>query len=172
MDAVRKEVAERADSIRQHLHDYIETDGAVGYLRDQSPRGGSAVALHLVLRTIGRKSGDAKLAPLMYAAWGDEFVVVGSRGGHEHHPAWYLNLISRREVEFQVRDKRYRGTWRVAEGDERATLWDYLTVYHSGYSAYQARTTRELPVVVLTATERIVDSWTVPPDAMATVGRE
>lgn len=167
---IEEHIAERAPILREHLKNYIESDGAVGYIRDMTSSGGSETMLHLVLRTIGRKSGRVMLVPLTYAAWGDEYVIVASKGGAEQHPSWYLNLIARPEVEWQVRDKRFSGTWRIAEGEERQTLWDYVSVYYKGYAVYQSRTERQLPIIVLTQTGRIQERWEVPENPLAGLG--
>lgn len=161
----------RADKLREHLRNYIETDGRVGYLRDMTATGGSEVMLHLVLRTVGRKSGVERLIPLTYAAWGDEFVLVASKGGHEKHPDWFLNLTAHPEIDFQVRDKRYRGTWRIAEGEEREALWAYVSTYYKGYAIYQARTERLLPIVVLTTGEHIEEPFELSEQLMPNLGR-
>lgn len=168
---VRQIFVDKAAMMRQHLRDYIETDGRVGYLRDMTAMGGSETMLHLILRTLGRRSGRVILTPLTYAAWGDEFVLVGSKGGNATHPDWYLNLIARSEVEWQVRDKRFSGVWRLAEGEERDELWDYVSRYYKGYAAYATRTDRVLPVVVLTATGRIEERWPVPDDPLPGLDR-
>ncbi|HVW45070.1 MAG TPA: nitroreductase/quinone reductase family protein [Amycolatopsis sp.] len=162
MDESERLLAERGNGIRQHLRDYLETDGRVGYVRDMTAHGGIPAAVHLVLRTVGRKSGRVMLVPLTYTPWVDEFVLVASKGGSVKHPDWYLNLISRPEVEFQVRHKRFSGTWRIAEGEERQELWDYASTSFKGYATYQARTERRLPVVVLTATGLIEEPWEQP----------
>lgn len=161
-EIVSKLLAERAPFFKEHVRNYLTTDGKVGYLRDMTSSGGSETMLHLILRTIGRKSGRVMLVPLTYAAWGDEYVIVGSKGGNDEHPAWFLNLTARPEVEWQVRDKRFSGTWRLTEGDEREDLWKYVSTYYKGYAEYQTRTSRQIPIVVLTATERIEDRWDVP----------
>lgn len=171
MDESERLLAARGDGIRQHLRDYIATDGRVGHIRDMTANGGIPAAVHLVLRTVGRKSGRVLLIPLTYAPWADEFVLVGSKGGSARHPDWYLNLISRPEVEFQVRHKRFSGTWRIAEGAEREELWNYASTLYQGYAVYQARTERQLPVVVLTATGHIDQKWEIPADALGNVGR-
>ncbi len=146
----------------EHLNLYLSTNGDKGYLWDTSGSGGSPVTTCLILKAIGRKTGRIQLVPLIYSAWGDEYVIVGSKGGSDKHPAWYSNLIARPEVEFQVRDKIFRGTWRIAEGAERASIWDYVSQYFPPYAQYQAKTERTIPVVVLTVKERLNETWAAP----------
>src|SRR3954464_3771155 len=108
--------------IERHLQAYLATDGAEAHRLASSPGGGRAQTPTLILKTIGRRSGQPHLTPLIYGRHGEEVVVIGSKGGAPEHPAWYLNLTARPEVAFQVADKKYRGRWRVAEGAERAQV--------------------------------------------------
>ena len=81
-------------------------------------------------------------------------MVIGSKGGAPEHPAWYLNLIARPEVEFQIATQAFRGVWREAEGAERGGVWTYMADLYPPYADYQAGTGgREIPVVMLTAEE-------------------
>lgn len=109
----------------------------------------------LELTTIGRKSKRPHsvmlTAPLID---GDTIVVVASRGGDPVHPAWYLNLRDNPQVEVSVRGgPRQRMTARTATAEERAELWPKVTAQYHGYAAYQRRTTREIPLVLLTPTD-------------------
>jgi deazaflavin-dependent oxidoreductase (nitroreductase family) len=141
-----------SDDIQQHLADYLESNGRVGYVRDLSRFGGCAASLHLILRTVGRRSGREILVPLLYFPWVDEFIVVASNAGAELHPDWYLNLTSRPDVRFQVRQKRFAGSWRAPSREERQTLWNYVCAMFPPYVDYQQRTRREIPLIILTAT--------------------
>lgn len=145
-----------AAGIQEHLKTYIETDGAdEAYYRDMSAQGGDPKSKTLVLKTIGRKSGKEQLAPLLYNTWGDDLIIVASKGGADESPGWYHNLVARPEVAVQVRDKRYRCTARIAEGAERETLWRFMSGYYPAYLDYQSKTSRQIPVVVLTPGEEI-----------------
>jgi len=137
------------DFTQAHLELYQRTDGAEGHFVDFSRAGASAETPCLVLKTIGRKSGEAKLLPLIYGKDGDRFVIVASKGGAPKHPAWYLNLEANPEVGFQVGRKKYKGAARAAAGAERERLFKMMAGVFPPYDAYQARTDREIPVVVL-----------------------
>lgn len=106
----------------------------------------------LQLTTIGRKSGDPRkvmlTAPLID---GDTIVVVASRGGDPTHPAWFLNLRDNPDVEVSLRNgPEHAMTAHVATPDERATLWPRVVSAYKGYGDYQKKTTREIPLVLLT----------------------
>jgi deazaflavin-dependent oxidoreductase (nitroreductase family) len=105
----------------------------------------------LELTTIGRKSGQPRSVMLTSPLQeGDTIVIVASRGGDDHHPAWFLNLCDHPEVEVAFRG----GTKRpmiatVATGEQRARLWPLVTAAAKNYAGYQTRTEREIPLVML-----------------------
>jgi proline iminopeptidase len=132
-----------------HREIYQKTNGAEGHFVDFTRAGGSAETPTLLLKTTGRKSGEDRLLPLIYGNDGDNVVIVASKGGAPKHPAWYLNLDANPEVEFQVGPKKYRGKARTATGAERGRLFKMMEGVYPPYTAYQAKTDREIPVVVL-----------------------
>jgi len=102
-----------------------------------------------VLVTRGRRSGDRHAVPLLFLREGDSIVVVASYGGRDRHPDWYRNLLADPEAEIQIGADRLRVRARTAGGDERRRLWERATRAYAGYAEYQARTEREIPIVVL-----------------------
>lgn len=164
MADLTRALAKRAAVFRDHLRRYLETGGDDGYLADMStaePLPGSPVTTHLILRTHGRKTGRVYMNPLIYGPWGHQYLIVGSKGGHDADPAWFTNLTARPEAQFQVRATRFAGTWSLLEGDERAKAWDFLTKYYPSYAAYQARTERTIPVVRLTPQRCLQEAWSL-----------
>jgi deazaflavin-dependent oxidoreductase (nitroreductase family) len=103
----------------------------------------------LILTTKGRKSGEQRDTPLIYQQHGDDYVVVGSKGGWDHPPAWYLNLEADPEVEVQVMDDVFKARAHTADAEEKPELWKLMTATWPAYDDYQKRTEREIPVVVL-----------------------
>jgi deazaflavin-dependent oxidoreductase (nitroreductase family) len=126
----------------EHVRRYRETDGEDGFLW----REGSTI---LILTTTGRRSGREIDVPLIFGEDGGRYVLVASKGGAPRHPAWFLNLRDRPEVDVQVRAERFRARASVAEGDERARLWRLMNGIWRHYDEYQTRTDRQIPVVVL-----------------------
>jgi len=137
-----------------HLQRYL-ADGLDGHFIDGRPFGGPEHTTTLILKTFGRVSGKPYLTPLIYDRVGEAYVIVASRGGDDRHPDWFLNLTARDAVDFQVARDRFRGRWRVAEGEERQALWDHMAAYYPPYGGYQALTSREIPIVLLAAHERL-----------------
>ncbi|HSP73262.1 MAG TPA: nitroreductase family deazaflavin-dependent oxidoreductase [Gaiellaceae bacterium] len=125
----------------EHVRRYRETGGEVGHIWNGVPT--------LLLTTTGRRSGEQRTTPLIYGQDGDRYVVVASKGGAPRHPAWYLNLSAQSDVELQVKDERFRARARTAAPNERERLWRLMAGIWPAYDDYQAKTEREIPVVVL-----------------------
>jgi deazaflavin-dependent oxidoreductase (nitroreductase family) len=124
-----------------HVAKYRATDGEVGYVWNG--------ATCLLLTTTGHASGELRTVPLIFAADGERFVVVASKGGAPTHPHWYRNLAASPAVEVQVRGDRFRATARTVEGAERERCWGLATAVWPRYDDYAKRTSRAIPVVVL-----------------------
>lgn len=127
---------------KEHVERYRATDGREGH--DWK---GTTV---LLLTTTGRRSGEQRTTPLIYQQDGDRYVLVASQGGAPDHPGWYHNLTADPEAELQVWGERFKARAHTAQGEERERLWKLMTATWPAYDGYQARTEREIPVVVLT----------------------
>jgi deazaflavin-dependent oxidoreductase (nitroreductase family) len=105
----------------------------------------------LELTTTGRKSGRPRSVMLTSPVQeGTTLVVVASRGGDDKPPAWFLNLQENPVVEVAVQGKPAQPMRaRVANPQERARLWPLVIADHQNYADYQARTTREIALVLL-----------------------
>jgi F420H(2)-dependent quinone reductase len=103
----------------------------------------------LLLTTTGRRSGRPHTTALTYLTDDARYAVVASNGGAPHHPAWYHNLRAHPEAQIQVGPMAYLVHAREAVGAEREHLWNRMVRLYAGYHGYQARTTRQIPVLVL-----------------------
>ena len=103
----------------------------------------------ILVTTVGRKSGKPRTAPLIYLEDGDDLVIVASKGGMPHHPAWYRNLEANHDVEVEIGNERRKMRARRVSDEEKAEFWPRLTRIYRDYDDYQARTDRNIPVVVL-----------------------
>ena len=106
----------------------------------------------LELTTIGRKSGEPRSVMLTSPLQEDDMIViVASRGGDDHNPAWFLNLQANPDVKVSLKGGPTTAMKaKVADAEERARLWPKLTADHKNYADYQTKTDREIPVVLLT----------------------
>ena len=103
----------------------------------------------LLLDHVGRKSGRARTAPLLYMRDGEDIVIVASRGGSDAMPAWWLNLQANPTTTVQIGSEHRRVVAREASPEEKAELWPRLVKMYGDYEAYQRRTDRQIPVVIL-----------------------
>ncbi len=141
----------RKDWISEHREMYLASGGAQGHIMDITAVGGRSFAPHCLVKYVGRKSGKIFITPLCYVAVGGEVVICASKGGADHHPEWYLNIVARPEVEFQVATQAFRGSWREPEGAEREKVWNILVDGFPFYANYQRATDRIIPLVMMTA---------------------
>jgi deazaflavin-dependent oxidoreductase (nitroreductase family) len=103
----------------------------------------------LLLTTTGRRSGQARTAPVLYLVDGERLIVIGSNAGHKNTPAWSLNLEANPDAEVEVGSDHRKVRARVAEGEERAELWRKMNERYSGFDDYSVRTTRDIRLFVL-----------------------
>jgi len=121
---------------------YEKTDGRIGRSIGGRPM--------LLLRTVGRKTGESRTSALLYVPDGERYAVIASKGGDARHPGWFHNLTASPDVEIQIGRERIPVKARVAEGEERERLWAKANEVNQGqYDTYQSRTDRKIPVVVL-----------------------
>ena len=97
----------------------------------------------------GRRSGKLRRTALIYGRDGNRYIVVASRGGAKHHPSWYLNLVEHPEVTIQVGSETFTARARTANADEKPGLWRLMTAIWPDYDRYQAKTDRDIPVVII-----------------------
>lgn len=127
---------------QQHVERYRETDGEEGHEWQGTQT--------LLLTTTGRRSGQPRTTPLIYAPHGEgAYTIVASKGGSDEPPAWYLNLSEEPTVEVQVKGDRFRARARTAGAEEKPEIWRRMTAEWPAYDDYQQQTEREIPVVVL-----------------------
>lgn len=127
-----------------HITAYRETNGETGYLWNGAPS--------LLLTTSGRKSGESRTQALIFGRDGADYLVVASMGGAPDHPNWYKNLVANPKATIQVKADVIPVVARTASDDEKPRLWKIMTDIWPNYDAYQARTDRVIPLVVLSPT--------------------
>jgi len=115
---------------------------------------GRGKAEGLLLTTKGRKSGQPRTTPLLYLRDGDNIVIVASKGGMPHHPLWYLNVMAHPEVEVEVGREKIPMVARQANAMEKSRLWPRLVEIYPAYDEYQARTDRDIPVLILSRRQK------------------
>jgi deazaflavin-dependent oxidoreductase (nitroreductase family) len=126
---------------RLHRWLYRLTGGFVGGLLSGAPQ--------LLLTTIGRKSGRRFTTPLLCLPDGPNLIVVASYGGHAVAPQWALNLMANPQAWVQLGSHHWAVHAELADEPLRERMWPVFCRYHPGYLTYQARTDRQIPLLVL-----------------------
>lgn len=107
----------------------------------------------LVLGTVGRRTGKPRRTVLTTPVQdGERIVLVASYGGARNHPAWFLNLSERPDVEVTRGGRTQAMRARVANEEERTRLWPEVVAAYGGYASYERRARerdREIPLVIL-----------------------
>ena len=128
------------------IHDavYQKTNGWIGHRTLGVPS--------LLLHTVGAKTGTARTTSLSYARDGGNYLIVASKGGYPKAPGWYHNLKANPNVEINVGPKRFDVTAKpvLPDDPDYARLWQIVNKNNSNrYVAYQKKTSRPIPVVIL-----------------------
>jgi deazaflavin-dependent oxidoreductase (nitroreductase family) len=131
-----------SDWVADHIKRYVATNGEDGH-----DWNGTQI---LLLTTTGRQSGKLRRSALIYGQDGDDFIIVASRGGHPHHPSWYLNLDAHNTVTVQVKADVFSATASTIEdSSDYERLWNVMLTHWPAYAEYQQKTDRKIPLVRL-----------------------
>ena len=103
----------------------------------------------LLLTTTGAKSGQLRTKPMMFIPDGDRLLVIASNAGAPTHPDWYRNLVAHPEVTVEVGNETFKAIATVTEGLERQRLWSRVVELYPFFADHQAKTSRQIPVIVL-----------------------
>jgi deazaflavin-dependent oxidoreductase (nitroreductase family) len=124
------------------IREFRENSGKVG--------GGFAGKTLLLLHTVGAKSGQERINPVAYVADGDRPVIIASKGGAPTNPDWYYNILAHPRVTVEVGTQKFQADATVATEPERTRLYNKMVEMMPGFADYQRKTTRVIPVIVLT----------------------
>jgi deazaflavin-dependent oxidoreductase (nitroreductase family) len=104
----------------------------------------------IVLTSVGAKTGKLRKSPLMRVEHDGEYAVVASLGGAPKHPVWYYNLTANPQVELQDGPVKQDYQAREVQGEEYAVWFERAVAVWPDYAEYQTKTTRTMPIFVLT----------------------
>jgi F420H(2)-dependent quinone reductase len=133
--------------LRFHQWIYVISDGRIGP--------GIIGSWTLLLRTVGRRSGEPRLNALAFIRDGGRFIVVASNSGKDQEPGWFYNLRANPDVEIQVGREHIAVHAIVIESTnlEYPRLWDRMNEsVHGRYDVYQSKTSRPIPIVSISRT--------------------
>ena len=118
--------------------------------RDGTRQGGKPI---IILTSVGAKSGKLRKTPLMRVEHDGQYAVVASLGGAPTHPVWYYNLTANPRVELQDGPVKKDYQAREVHGTEREAWWERAVAAWPDYAEHQKKTTRVIPVFVLTSAD-------------------
>ncbi|HEY7014196.1 MAG TPA: nitroreductase family deazaflavin-dependent oxidoreductase [Streptosporangiaceae bacterium] len=123
------------------IEEFRANDGKVGGPFEGAPL--------LLLHTVGAKTGQQRVNPMMYRTVPDGYAVFASKGGAPDNPDWYHNLLAHPQVSAEIGTRTVELKARVAEGDEREKIWTAHKAAYPGFAEYEQKTSRQIPVVIL-----------------------
>jgi len=110
----------------------------------------------MLLTTVGARSGNDRISPVMYHRDGERYIVVASKGGAPDNPDWYNNLkanpVAKVEVGTEMGTESFEVTATEAEGEERDRLYAERVAIAPGFGEYERQTSRKIPVMILERT--------------------
>jgi deazaflavin-dependent oxidoreductase (nitroreductase family) len=126
------------------IHEFRANEGKVGGPFEGAPL--------LLLHSVGAKSGQKRLNPMMYQIVDDGWAVFATKAGADHNPAWYFNLVANPKAEIELGTDTIDVVARVAAGAERERIWTVQKRRFPNFAGYEEKTTRQIPVVILEPT--------------------
>ncbi|MBF4461550.1 MULTISPECIES: nitroreductase family deazaflavin-dependent oxidoreductase [unclassified Rathayibacter] len=127
---------------REQAETYQATDG-----REANTLQGRPI---IVLTSVGAKSGNLRINPLMRIEHGGSYAILASNGGSLKNPTWYNNVVKHPHVELQDGADKSDFYAHLAEGEERAQWWKQAVKTWPDFDKYVIGLEREIPVFVLT----------------------
>jgi deazaflavin-dependent oxidoreductase (nitroreductase family) len=132
-----------ADQFNQrNIDEFRANHGRVGGNFDGAPL--------LLLHTVGARSGQPRINPVMYLADRDRYLVFATKAGADTNPAWYWNLAANPDVAIEVGDETITVRATELTGAERDEKYRIQAERFPGFAGYQQKTSRTIPVIALT----------------------
>ncbi|KMS92715.1 nitroreductase family deazaflavin-dependent oxidoreductase [Prauserella rugosa] len=135
-----------SDFNQRTIEEFRENHGKVGGPFEGAPL--------LLLHTLGARSGQHRVHPVMYLADGDRYLVFASKAGADTHPAWYWNLRANPHVKIEVGDLTLDVEASELAEPERTEKYRVQAERYSGFADYERKTDRVIPVVALDPIEQ------------------
>jgi deazaflavin-dependent oxidoreductase (nitroreductase family) len=103
----------------------------------------------LLLHSVGARSGETRVNPMMYLPDGDRFLVFASKAGADTNPDWYHNLLAHPDARIEVGDDTFEVRAEELTGAERDEKYAEQAALYPGFADYQEQTSRVIPVFAL-----------------------
>ena len=129
------------DFNKQVIEEFRTNDGKVGGMFEGAPM--------VLLTTTGARSGQPRIAPLVYTTDSDRLVIIASKGGAPTHPDWYHNIAANPDVTVEVGTEKYQARAEIATEPERTRLFNAQADIMPNFYEYQKNTDRTIPVITI-----------------------
>ena len=104
----------------------------------------------LLLHTVGAKSGQERINPVACIKDGEHYVIIASKGGAPDNPDWYYNIVAHPQVSVEYGTELFQAKAEITPEPERTRLYAKMVEHMPGFADYEKKTTRVIPVIVLT----------------------
>lgn len=104
---------------------------------------------NLMLTVVGRKSGVPRSTPLLCVPYHGGQLIAGSNFGGPKQPVWVVNVRAADTVRYSIGGRTHTAQARELTGEERARAWEHMLRTWPNYAKYAERTTRVIPVFLL-----------------------
>jgi deazaflavin-dependent oxidoreductase (nitroreductase family) len=142
-------MTETDDFNRRNIEEFRANHGRLGGQFEGAPV--------LLLHSIGARSGEERVNPMMYLADGDRYLVFASAAGADRNPAWYWNLVAHPDARIEVGDEHLDVRAIELEGSERDAKYAEQAKRYPGFAGYERKTSRTIPVLALLPTGSAAD---------------
>jgi deazaflavin-dependent oxidoreductase (nitroreductase family) len=129
------------DFNRRNIEEFRANHGRVGGQFEGAPV--------LLLHSVGARSGEERVSPMMYLADGERYLVFASAAGADRNPAWYWNLNANPDASIEVGDEHLDVHAVELTGTERDKKYAEQARRYPGFADYERKTTRTIPVLAL-----------------------
>jgi deazaflavin-dependent oxidoreductase (nitroreductase family) len=140
------------ERVSERIERYLASDGEDGYLWKEDGYLWKGVST-LPLTTRGRRTKKLRRTALIFGEHGGDYLIVASRGGAPRHPQWFENLAADQMATIQAKASVLNGRAHAALPEEKPKLWQIMCEIWPAYNDYQAKTTREIPLVIIETKE-------------------
>jgi len=105
----------------------------------------------LLLHTVGSKSGQPRMTPLVYSEDDGKLIIIASFNGSPTHPGWYNNIVKDPVVTIEMGGTTFQAKATIVPTeDERRRLYDQHADLHETFTTYEALAQgRVIPVILL-----------------------
>lgn len=93
----------------------------------------------LSLHTVGAKSGQPRVSPLVYVRDGDDVMLIGTNFGQAKHPGWTANLLAHPSASVQIGAETLEVHAVQVDDETWQRIFPSFVAVYPGYANYMQR---------------------------------